>query len=78
MKKQTEKQIAMFLVGPWMIIPTGVVFAFLSLLIYGGPPETHGHLERALFLQGNTDMGGGYLFAATVGLYVTFGFTAAW
>lgn len=78
MKKPTAKQVATFLVGPWLIIPTGFVFALLSLLIYGDPPEIHGHLERALFLQGNTDMGGGCLFAATVGLYVTFGFTAAW
>jgi|APTNR8051073442_1049403.scaffolds.fasta_scaffold28966_2 hypothetical protein len=78
MKKPTTKQIATFLVGPWMIIPTGFIFALLSVFIYGDPPETHGHLERALFLQGNTDMGGGCLFAATVGLYVTFGFTAAW
>ncbi len=78
MKKPTAKQITTLLLGPWMIIPTGLVFALLSLLIYGDPPEIHGHLERALFLQGNTDMGGGCLFAATVGLYVTFGFTAAW
>ena len=78
MKKLTAKQIVTFLLGPWMIIPTGVVFALLSLFIYGDPPEIHGNLERAVFLQGNTDMGGGCLFAATVGLYVTFGFTAAW
>ena len=78
MKKPTGKQIATFLVGPWMIIPTAFVFALLSLFVYGDPPEIHGDLERALFLQGNTDMGGGCLFAATVGLYVTFGFTAAW
>ena len=78
MKKPTAQQIATFLVGPWMIIPTAFVFALLSLLIYGDPPEIHGNLERALFLQGNTDMGGGCLFAVTVGLYVTFGFTAAW
>ena len=68
----------MFLLGPWMIIPTGVAFTWLSLLVYGDPPEIHRHLERALFLQGSTDWGGGCLFAATIGLYVTFGFTAAW
>ncbi len=78
MKKPTAKQVATFLVGPWMIIPAAIVFALLSLLIYGDPPEIHGNLERALFLQGNTDMGGGCLFAATVGLYVIFGFSSAW
>ncbi len=78
MKTPTAKQMATLLLGPWMIIPTGVAFTWLSLLIYGDPPEIHRHLERALFLQGSTDWGGGCLFAATIGLYVTFGFTAAW
>ena len=38
----------------------------------------HGHLERHLFLQGNTDEGGGCLFAGTIALNVAFGLTAAW
>ena len=78
MKRPTPRQVVTFLLGPWMIIPSGFAWAMLSLLIYGDPPEMHGHLERALFLQGNTDLGGGCLFAATAGLYVAFGFTAAW
>lgn len=77
-RRMPKEGVGVLLTGPLMIIPTGLVFALVSLLIYGDPPEIHGHLERALFLQGNTDMGGGCLFAATVGLYVTFGFTAAW
>lgn len=66
------------LTGPLMIIPQGLVVAIaIGLFIYE-PPEIHRHLERHLFLQGNTDWGGGCLFAATVALYVVFGFTSAW
>ena len=78
MKAPTIKQAANFICGPWMIIPIAFFFAMLSFIIYGDPPEMHGDLERALFLQGNTDLGGGTLFAATIGLYVGYGFTAAW
>lgn len=70
--------ILKFLFGPWMILPMAFLFTWISLLIFGDPPELHGNLNRALFLQGNTDWGGASLFAATIGLYVAFGFTSAW
>ena len=73
-----ERRIAQFLLGPWMILPQSVLVAgYVGGRLYV-PPEMHGHLERHLFLQGNTDWGGGCLFAGTIALYVAFGFTAAW
>lgn len=68
----------MFLLGPWMIIPQAFVVAGLVGGMLYDPPEIHRHLERHIFLQGNTDWGGGCLFAGAVALYVAFGFTAAW
>lgn len=61
-----------------MIIPQSFVVAWLVGGILYEPPEIHGQLEKHIFLQGNTDWGGGCLFAGTVALYVAFGFTAAW
>lgn len=66
------------LTGPLMIIPQGLVVAIAVGLFIYEPPEIHRHLERHIFLQGNTDWGGGCLFAGTVALYVVFGFTSAW
>lgn len=78
MKRETTRQIATLLLGPWMIVPQAFVVAGLVGGILYEPPEIHRHLERHIFLQGNTDWGGGCLFAGTVALYVAFGFTAAW
>lgn len=78
MKKPTPRQIATFLVGPWMIFPQAFVVAGLVGGILYEPPEIHRHLEKHIFFQGNTDWGGGCLFAGTVALYVAFGLTAAW
>jgi hypothetical protein len=78
MRKRTASQIATFLLGPWMILPQAfAVGGFVGGFLYE-PPEIHRQLERHLFLQGNTDWGGGCTFAAAVALYVAFGFTAAW
>lgn len=76
--KWTPKQIAAFLTGPWMILPQAFVVAFLFGGILYVPPEIHRNLEKHIFFQGNTDWGGGCLFAGTIALYVAFGFTAAW
>lgn len=70
--------IGRLLTGPLMIIPQGLIVAMAVGMFVYEPPEIHGHLERHLFLQGNTDWGGGCLFAGTVALYVAFGFTASW
>ena len=70
--------MAMLLLGPWMLIPQAFVVAGLIGGRLYEPPEIHGQLERHIFLQGNTDWGGGCLFAGTIALYVAFGFTAAW
>lgn len=66
------------LTGPYAMIPLGVLVAFVIGFFIYRPPELHGHLERHLFLQGNTDLGGGTTFAAVVALYAVFGFTSAW
>ena len=66
------------LTGPCAIVPLGVFAAAVVGLAIYEPPELHGDLERHLFLQGSTDLGGGTTFAAVVALYVLFGFTAAW
>ncbi|MBI3985717.1 MAG: hypothetical protein HY343_02260 [Lentisphaerae bacterium] len=66
------------LTGPLMIIPQGLIVAIAVGMFIYEPPEIHGHLERHIFLQGNTDWGGGCLFAGTIALYVVFGFTSAW
>jgi len=61
-----------------MIIPQAIVVAgFIGGSLYD-PPEIHRQLEKHIFFQGNTDWGGGCLFAGTIALYVAFGFTAAW
>lgn len=78
MKRPTAKQIVTLLLGPWMIIPQAFVVAGLVGGSLYEPPEIHRQLERHIFLQGNTDLGGGCLFAGTIALYVAFGFTAAW
>lgn len=78
MKRLKTRQIATFLLGPWMLVPQAFVLAGLVGGLLYEPPEIHRHLERHIFLQGNTDWGGGCLFAGTVALYVAFGFTAAW
>lgn len=70
--------VGRLLTGPLMIIPQGLIVAIAVGMFIYEPPEMHGHLERHLFLQGNTDWGGGCLFAGTVTLYVAFGFTASW
>lgn len=69
---------ARLLTGPLLMIPLGLLVAIAVGFFIYAPPETHGNLERHLFLQGSTDLGGGCLFAGTVALYVVFGFTAAW
>jgi hypothetical protein len=66
------------LTGPLLIIPLGLLIAIVIGFVVYVPPEIHGDLERHLFLQGSTDLGGGCLFAGTVALYVFFGFTSAW
>lgn len=66
------------LTGPLLIIPLGLLIAIAVGFFIYVPPEIHRNLERHLFLQGSTDLGGGCLFAGTTSLYVFFGFTAAW
>jgi hypothetical protein len=61
-----------------MIIPQGLIVAIAVGMFMYEPPEIHKHLERHISFQGNTDWGGGCLFAGTIALYVAFGFTAAW
>lgn len=76
--RRPPQGVVRLLTGPLLIIPQGlVVAAAVGMYVYE-PPEIHGDLERHLFLQGNTDWGGGCLFAGTMALYVAFGFTAAW
>lgn len=70
--------VGLLLTGPLMIIPQALVVAGLVGGILYEPPEIHRQLEKHIFFQGNTDWGGGCLFAGTVALYVAFGFTAAW
>ncbi len=65
------------LTGPLLIIPLGLLIAIAVGFFIYVPPEIHRNLERHLFLQGSTDLGGGCLFAGTTSLYVFFGFTAA-
>lgn len=76
--RMQRQGIGPLLTGPLMIIPQGLVVAVAVGMFMYEPPEIHGHLERHIFLQGNTDWGGGCLFAGTVALYVVFGFTSAW
>ena len=76
--RMPRQGIGRLLTGPLMIIPQGLVVAVAVGMFMYVPPEIHGHLERHIFLQGNTDWGGGCLFAGTVALYVVFGFTSAW
>ena len=64
--------------GPLLVIPAGLAVAVFTGFYLYVPPEISGRPEHLLFLQGNTDLGGGCLFAAMVALYVFFGFTAAW
>lgn len=76
--KLAKQGAARIATGPLMIIPQALLVASgVGMFLYT-PPEMHGQLERHLFLQGNTDLGGGCLFAGTIALYVVFGFTAAW
>ena len=69
---------ARLLTGPLLIIPQGLLIGIAIGMFLYEPPEIHGDLTRHLFLQGNTDWGGGCLFAGIIALYVVFGFTAAW
>ncbi len=69
---------ARLLTGPLMIIPQGLIVAIAVGMFIYQPPEMHLQMERHIFLQGNTDWGGGCLFAGTIALYVVFGFTSAW
>lgn len=69
---------ARLLTGPLLLIPQGLLIAIAVGFFLYVPPEIHGNLERHLFLQGSTDLGGGCLFAGTIALYVVFGFTSAW
>ena len=69
---------AQTLAGPLAIIPLSLLVAIAIGLFVYVPPEVHGNLERHLFLQGNTDWGGGCTFAAFISLYVAFGFLSAW
>ena len=76
--RMPRQGVARLLTGPLMIIPQGLIVAIAVGMFIYEPPEIHGHLERHIFLQGNTDWGGGCLFAGTIALYVVFGFTSAW
>jgi len=76
--RMPRQGIARLLTGPLMIIPQGLIVAIAVGGFIYNPPEIHGHLERHIFLQGSTDLGGGCLFAGTIALYVVFGFTSAW
>ena len=76
--RMPQQGIGRLMTGPLMIIPQGLVIAIAVGMFIYEPPEIHRHLERHIFLQGNTDWGGGCLFAGTVALYVVFGFTSAW
>ena len=76
-KKLTLRTVATFLLGPVMLLPMSIVVAGLIGGALYVPPEMTGKLERMLFFQGSTDLGGGCLFAGTMALYVYFGFTAA-
>ena len=77
-RRMPKEGAGVLLTGPLMIIPQAIVVAGLVGGVLYEPPEIHHQLERHVFLQGNTDWGGGCLFAGTVALYVAFGFTAAW
>jgi len=78
MKPTIARSFFTFLLGPWMLIPVAFAIAYLVGLHVYEPPEIHRDLERHIFLQGSTDLGGGCLFAGTIALYVAFGFLAAW
>ena len=77
-RRMPKEGVGALLTGPLMIVPQAVVVAGLVGGFLYEPPEIHRQLERHIFFQGNTDWGGGCLFAGTVALYVAFGFTAAW
>ena len=76
-KKFTLRAVAIFLLGPGMLLPMGFVVAWLVGGVLYTPPEMTGKLEHMLFFQGSTDLGDGCFFAATMALYIYFGFTAA-
>lgn len=78
MKKISARQVALVLLGPWMILPQAFLVAGLVGGVLYEPPELHRQFGKHIFLQGSTDMGGGCLFAGTVALFVAFGLTAAW
>ena len=77
-KRMPKEGVGALLTGPLMIIPQAILVAGLVGGFLYEPPEIHRQLEKHIFFQGNTDWGGGCLFAGTVALYVAFGFTAAW
>ncbi len=70
--------VGKLLTGPLLIMPQALAVAIAVGNFMYVPPEIHRDLERHIFLQGNTDWGGGCLFAGTVALYVVFGFTSSW
>ena len=77
-RRMPKEGVGAFLTGPLMIVPQAFAVAGLVGGILYEPPEIHRQLGMHIFFQGNTDWGGGCLFAGTVALYVAFGFTAAW
>jgi hypothetical protein len=77
-RRMPKEGLGTLLTGPLMIFPQAIVVAgFVGGFLYE-PPEIHRQLGKHIFFQGNTDWGGGCLFAGTVALYVAFGFTSAW
>ena len=77
-RRMPKEGLRALLTGPLMIFPQAIVVAgFVGGFLYE-PPEIHRQLGKHIFFQGNTDWGGGCLFAGTVALYVAFGFTSAW
>lgn len=71
-------RIALFLTGPWMILPW---LYLLTILVAGSfplPTESYGRPEAFLFFQGDTDWGGGIMFAIETSMLLFFAFTAAW
>ncbi len=77
-KRMPKEGVGALLTGPLMIFPQAIAVAWLVGGFLYEPPEIHRQLEKHIFFQGNTDWGGGCLFAGTVALYVAFGFTSAW
>ena len=75
-KLSRAERVALFLTGPWMIVPWGALLGIPGWLPL--PTEMYRNPESFLFFQGSSDWGGGATYAAEALLMLFFGFTAAW